>query len=1677
MNKCLKTVLCTGLLVVMLLSIAACGSKVTGLIETYDEWKTDVSSRNKEAASSQLISYGDFETAAAADIKQSSKYLSLNGTWDFAFTQNAASVPTDFMKLEFVYPDPNATGPVSSKTEILYWDEINVPGTFEMQGYGTPVYQESAYAWSSDIRPSNVPETNNPIGLYRRSITIPADWDGSEIYITLDGVSSACYVYVNGEMVGYGQDTYTSKSFRITDFVEAGEEALIAVKVFKYSYASWIEAQDVIKFGGIFRDVYLSATPKVTIKDVSIDPGLDAEYANATMLVNVDVASYVEPESGYTLDIQVLDQNGETYLTNRRLGSEVTFKATKDTGSNYYLATAGGRVGAEAPIKWSAEDPYLYTAVITLKDADGATVDIKSVKFGYCKASYTVDDDGNQSFLMNGQPVKLYGVVYNEFNAATGSYVTYEQKVEDVKALKAMNVNAVRSPGIPFSSEFIDLCAEYGIYVVSDINLESEPYSSKGDSSIPGSQTIWQNILVDRLYSVVERDKNSPAVIMWGLGNESGEGSSFKALRSVLQGLDDRLIIYDGAQDYSDLIVANDWSYTKLSEVLENTDNKKPILLESFDMGLLNGAGEISSLVNLIDTNNKVQGGFFSYFIDKALYWPKDSANAASVLKEKPYESNSSEYQLTYSGSWGESLTDSYNGLTGLLSANRTWQPEAYEFKNAYSPIAVSAVDVKKGTFSATNKLDFTAFEDAYEIVYEIYKETELVSSGTVSGLSIEPGATAEFTVPYGSLAANVDYFVDIKVMNLETTKWDDLTDGVVASWQFDITGYEALPLTGGEESDFGKALNVSIVEKPEVMTTVIDLVEGYFYVTNNAPENLGDLYDCTFELIETNNFWEKPRPVVISSGSVDLSSVEAYAENVKLQIIYDNEQKAVEGGDYLVKLKFTTKKAVGDIPAGYVLVWNFDATTLGAAIPFEVDKSRTPVQAMNDDGTPQVDEKGNPVMVGGDPEPETVPEVDISDDDLSDQQDYDPYTLIENDRVKIIIDNESGTIIKFAIDEQDIFANSSSNSSPEFVLYRNPTGGDLLSDVTSKDNSSVVSLSRNSSTYHKLVDSIKINQIAANHYQIVLDYALVTYDYDLFSNVNANTNLTVTYDIFGNGEIVISYAYDPTVLTGIPSEIGNIIVLDDGYDTFSWYGRGPGESYSDRVANTRVSVYEDVDISDLVSTRYLYNSGSGDRSEVRWLTVEGEEKTKILITSTSSNFGFNVSYTNGLSSSAYARDVKSGDVFLRLIAEQRGVSAGNLVEANRSVSDSIIEPGAYVEFSYRIKPISSSDNAMEVAKTYISVDAPTVDREPITSGSDYSITSVSSGTEYLTVTDGVISVAEGNGSKSQLWKVTKDTSTGFDASRFENLGYDGILSPVYAIFATSTTAVEVGIGKYDVSRHWANWDITSENQLRPLSIGWALTPMSESNGTHIVLRHPDAVEGLTSATWELVAIDEENDIYAIQNRKTKSYLTVIDQLSYRNAIVELLAERKLNYYGDVDWTAYSAIGKSPVEDDGNGGNAYWAKLTNGLTIWNLLPDDSQTWTFTAVADGEYRITNKETGKALTYDGETLSEQAVSGNANQIWKVIDDNGVYGIVNKANDGALTIEAVRVPLTADELAAIYVETEDDKYKDATVLTVKPWAGLATQKWDLQSDADKEIIIEAGETWFSNPVVVEE
>ena len=1640
MKKSLKRLLQCVSIVLLLSLVVACGKSVTIFTEN-GEWKNDTVSRNKLNPSTTLIPYADADSAAKADIKSSPYYLSLNGTWDFTFTNNDAYVPADFMKPEFVYPDPNEEVLTSSDTQILYWDTIEVPSNWELSGYGSPIYTDSKYAWGTSLKPNNVPETNNEIGLYRTTVTIPENWDGRDVFITFEGVSSACYVYVNGYMVGYGEDAFTNKSFWITQYLEEGENT-IAVKAYKYCYSSWLEAHDSVKLGGIFGDVYLYSTPEVYIRDVAIDSGLDDEFENALMQIEVEIATFNAAPTGYTLDIAIYDDEGNVYVSNRQLGSEIQFGVNKV--GNSFVSNCGGRLPVSAPEKWTAETPNLYTAVFTLKNAEGEVVDIVSTQYGYITTGFEFDDDGNQTFTVNGQPITLYGVVYNEFSAETGNAVPYEVKEQDVLRMKAMNINAVRSPGIPFSNDFISLCNKYGLYIVSDMNLQSTPYSNSGESTIPGNQSIWQSSLVDRLVNVIERDKNNPSVIMWALGNESGSGSNFKNLRDFLQGEDDRMILYDGDSSYSDIVVAIDWDFSKIEEVLNDGAVKKPVLLQSYTMGMLEGSGDIKSYVEYIDNNDKILGGFFNYWVDRALYWPSDPINASFVLSETPYKDYPELYALTTPGNWGESVSDGTAGLTGVINADRSIQSDAYEVKNAYSPIKITEVDIAAGKFIAENRNSFINFEDNYEIKYEIVAGTEVVSNGSVSGITLNPGESKEFSVSYGSMKKDTEYFLNLYVVSKSSEDWTNAVSDNVFFEQYDITGFDTMPKTGAVKSDAGDALNITIVQKPSVDATILDILAGDFYVTNNAEKTLNEIYDCTYTLTEVNNYWKNPRPVVISEGTVDLN-VPAYTKGVKLHIDYNTPQKAVDGGNYALTITFTQKIDLGDVPAGYQLKWVYDAAYFGTEIPFEVDPARTPTPILDEEGNQLKDENGDYMFNYPDVEPEL--DEDYEEEYEEEYDEYTPYILIENDLVSVEVNAENGRISSVYYNDQLLYKNA-----PRFNITRNATGGDSHSEVSKSNPASRVS----SNQY--LRDYIEINKIADNHYQLVVELEGVSNDYALYNSDSMNANITMYYDIFGDGEIVVSYAYDPSIYSGIPLNISTIMDLPETFSELTWFGRGPGASYPDKLADTKVGVYEETVPAYNNNSYYLKNI-VGDKSETRWVALQDSESgMQILVTSDSSNFAFNA-VANGSNTS------------LRIISKQRGASAGNLTDAGNYVDPSIIIPGENIEFSYRIIPLDEKADPAAVAVTSNPVEGPSVKDHSIVSGGSYSILSSTSTKSYLT---SGLEVIEGIGGGNQLWYYEKDNDSGQGNSfRLKSIEHNKYLSQLY-LNARQELSVDAGLVdyNYEVDEHyWTNL-VHSGNNSNIFSVGvnWSFQPLSNTMGARVAfLKQPKETD--LNTAWEIEYVDEANGIVRIKNIGSGYYLSVIDEMSFGTVLGQIQNDRIRNYSPAIKWNSGADLSAEPYSKDTI--DPAWAYSDKYITQWELLPGDTQHWTFTNVEGNYYTITNKETGLALTLNGDVLSEEKVTNSANQLWNVTEENGLFSIINKSNDYALGIAVERVMYDDEYLASNYIRTEDDKYYESSYLIASEYKGLATQKWHLNTDEDQKIIVEAGNDWYYVPV----
>lgn len=1660
MKKLLRIGLCVFLVVCVSFILFAC-NKAAGLTELNTEWKTDTYARGKEAVrSSDMISYPDYSSALTADKTASPYYFSLNGTWDFAFTANHNSVPDTFMKPNYEFPDESQQSLSTSKTEVLKWGTVEVPGNWELSGYGKPSYSKSAYAWETSVKPMTVPEIDNEIGLYRKTIQIPSDWNGREIYISFDGVASGCYVYVNGAFVGYGEDSYTTKTFRITDYVQAGKDALIAVKVYKYTYSSWIEAQDAVKLGGIFKDVYLTSSPKVRVNDISVGVTFDDKFENVSLKIDVDVASVRDSNSGYTLELAVVDQNGQTWISNRRFGKDLKFTANK-IDSAYYKSSAGERIPVENPRKWSAEDPFLYTAVVTLKDSEGNVVDVASTNFGMVSSGFYVDDKGSQKFRVNGKDVKINGVMYYEFSAETGLAVSEEELLQDVLAMKALNINAVRSPGIPFSNTFLDLCDKYGLYVVSDINLESQPYANKDEASLPASQSIWQSTLIDRLLNVVDRDANRASVIMWAIGHESGTGSSFKDLRNYLiNNLDDRLIIYDDDEAYSDIIVGVDWSFAELNEQIRNA-GKKPILLEMSQISYLNSAGNLSTYMDIINSNDCLIGGFFGYWADKALYWPIEEANASNILRETPYAEDPSLYQLAYSGFWGEKISDSTKGLTGIVTADKLLQSESGEYKSVFSPVTVTATDLKNGTFTVTNNNSFINFEDNYVIRYEIYENTAKISEGTVNGISLLPGQSVEVSVPYGELDTDKnEYFVNIYVDQKSEKAWNTVSGGNVAVYQFDITGKDVLPNSKGEDSYKGEGIDVRIVEKPELYATALDLYLGKFYITNNSDVNFKEMFDASYELYEINNFWAIPRSVLIASGDININAP-AHTKYAEQKFTYTMPQKAVEGGDYFFVIRMVLKTDINEeYKAGSELKWVFDEKTLGAPIPFETDPERTPHEQLDEQGKPVLDENGTPIIVGGDPEPDaSIGNAYVEDPDYSE---YTPFTTFSNDTMTVEINNETGLITKYIYNGYSmIYA-----AGPQFSTYRTPTGGDQLSEVVSAANTRILK----ASAAGKLAEPVYVKKISGNHYQVKIKYVITDNNYEKLLLKSHETDYIITYDIFGDGEIVVSYTYDPSLYAGIPMQIANVFTFNRDFSTVSWFGRGPSENYPDRVAGSLVGLYENVSVYDMTED-YLYYSGNGDRSDVRWLELANTNGIKLLISSDTSNFAFNVSKVAPGTASAYTRNVlrEMSLTYLSVIADNRGVSSGNISDSANYTENSIIEPGKEYTFSYRITPFTEG-NADTIARTSLIVDAPEIAPVEIKNGT-YAISSITATEVYVSSSEDGLTLISGLGTEDQMWQKLKDPKI-FQIDLFQvyNVGQQKYLTPV-STNAKFRRVAEIGLGSYYSGNAWQCFFIDpSYKNLMANTFSLSVQTVDNTLGGRTVLM---AMTSDASGCWEFVPVSEGSDTYWLRNKKSGYYLTPVDSLTYRNEILEDLADKYRNY-PTTDWNAVSSLkAVRPKADIPNS----WIKTTKSVTSWTLLPNDTQRWTLTKVSGDMYSIVNNDTGKALTLDDSmNVVEAENTGADNQVWTVISENGLTSFINKANGYALTQEVDLVPMTQDEINEHRITDMADAFWKINKIVAREWSGAASQKWALQSEDDLKVKIEAGDNWFVNPVAEE-
>jgi beta-galactosidase len=680
---------------------------------------------NRLSAHTTLVPHGDVPAALEGDRTSSPYYFTLNGTWKFRVSDNPSSRPSNFYQESY---------------NVDSWGNIQVPGNWQTQGYDYPIYTNSTYPWTGYENPSppRAPAVYNPVGSYKRTFTLPSGWDGREVFLSFQGVESAFYVWINGEYVGYSEDSYTPAEFHVSNNIRTGSNT-IAVEVYRWSDGSWLEDQDFIRLSGIFRDVYLFSTPKVHMQDFEVSANCINNYTDGDLDVTVWVRNYNSSAiSNYSVELSLYDENSSQVFS--PVSSTIS-----NLGGNGNETSVSFQRTVQNPAKWSAEKPNLYTMVISLKNSSGTVIETES-----CKVGFRTFELSSGKMKINGKNIMFYGVDRHEIHPDLGRAVDYDTMKTDIMIMKQFNINAVRTSHYPNHPLFYDLCDEYGIYVIDETNLETHGIRS----SVPDSNSSWYDACVDRIRSMVERDKNHPCVLIWSLGNEAGSGEAFRRMADWVHNRRGSWIVhYEGDNSKADI---QSYMYASVSTVNGWNDSSKPLILCEYAHAMGNSVGNLFKYTDAFESNPNVQGGFIWDFIDQGL------------------RHGNTDY-FDFGGDWGDNPNDDNFCANGILMTDRTLQPEIWEVKKCYQTIKVRALDPAAGEIEITNHYLFTNVNE-YNGTWELFADDQVIRSGTFSDsvINIQPQGSKTISIDYNNpqLEAGVEYWLIITFALKQTTSW-----------------------------------------------------------------------------------------------------------------------------------------------------------------------------------------------------------------------------------------------------------------------------------------------------------------------------------------------------------------------------------------------------------------------------------------------------------------------------------------------------------------------------------------------------------------------------------------------------------------------------------------------------------------------------------------------------------------------------------------------------------------------------------------------------------------------------------------------------------------------------------------------------------------------------------------
>lgn len=1135
------------------------------------DWENpQVVGRNKEPGHCTLMPYVDVATALVGSREASAWHRSLNGNWKFYWVRTPEERPIDFYR-----PDYDVSG----------WAEIPVPSNWQMHGYDIPIYTNAAYPFKND--PPRINHSFNPVGSYRREFEVPPEWAGQEVYIHFDGVQSAFYLWVNGQMVGYSEDSRTPAEFNITRYLKPGRN-LLAVEDYRWCDGSYLEDQDMWRLSGIYRDVYLMATPKVHVRDYWFRCDLDDQYRDATLKLTAKIRNLGATVGPHTLEVRMLEH--------AKASPDVAPILTGTTGplDSGAEATLELQTQVTNPRKWTCEHPNLYVLLLTLKDVGGKVVEVQRCNFGFREVELK-----DRRFWINGVPTYIKGVNRHEHDPDTGNYVSEARMVQDILLMKRLNINAVRTCHYPDDPKWYDLCDEYGIMLIDEANVESHGALR----TVPDSDPVWTEACLDRVSRMVERDKNHPSVVIWSLGNEAGSGDNFKKMADYVHQTDPtRPVHYQHMNSVADI---DSTMYPSVDSLIARgkSSSPKPFIMCEYAHAMGNAIGNLQEYWDAIETYPPLIGGCIWDWVDQGLRkWtvrgtstPDRASGTRAVLHGKLSVGLRG---LALDSGWAELPDSPALNITGTELTLEAWVKPAP--REGFCPI-VGKGDTQYMLRSRDGQLEFFIFDGSWQMVSAPLPADWIGTWHHVAGVydghalrlycdrkqvGQKPCTSAivacEYPVNVGRNSQHTDRrfagLIDlVRIYNRalapeELGKADATPPPSAVAWlDFDQAGpdpdfrptwFWAYGGDYGDQPNSGNfCLNGVVFPDRELPPKAWEVKKVYQYV-GFTPEdlaagkiriknkyfdtNLDEFYE-TWSMLEDGTEIQRGElpPLRAAPGTETLLTVPFTMPTPK------------PGAEYWLRVNFHLSHDTNWADRGQIVAWEQFQLPVQAPRPI-VDLAKVPPLKLT--------ETGGEVRLTG-------------------------------PAFEIVFDKVQGTISSLTYGAQAIIAPSrDSANGPRLNAFRAPTNNDKQAGEW----------------YRAGLNNLKCSTEAVQVERLAPGVAQVTVRSFSRGNADAGFAHTCRYTVLGDGTVHVDNAIEPRGnLPNLP-KLGVVMSLDQSLENLEWYGRGPHENYVDRKRSAEVGRYRSTVTEQYV--RYPWPQETGNKEEVRWAALTNADGSGVLV-------------------------------------------------------------------------------------------------------------------------------------------------------------------------------------------------------------------------------------------------------------------------------------------------------------------------------------------------------------------------------------------------------------------------------------------------------------------------------